>query len=195
MGNREDLLAGAKRCLTERGYARTTARDIVSASGTNLASIGYHYGSKEALLNEALIQATREWGEELDNALRTDDLEALEPIERFETIWNRIVELFASHRQLWAANFEMFAQIEHVPEVQQALAESLKEACQGLGATFTTDNTRADAETANAVGHFYQALLNGVMAQWLVDPSSAPSGADLAKALRAITGEMRSSTS
>ncbi|MGH3839469.1 MAG: TetR family transcriptional regulator, partial [Pseudonocardiaceae bacterium] len=41
MGHREALLDGARRCLLERGYARTTARDLVAASGTNLASIGY----------------------------------------------------------------------------------------------------------------------------------------------------------
>ena len=28
MGNREDLLEGAKRCLLEKGYRATTARDI-----------------------------------------------------------------------------------------------------------------------------------------------------------------------
>ena len=37
-------------CLREKGYAHTTARDIVAASSTNLASIGYHYGSTKALL-------------------------------------------------------------------------------------------------------------------------------------------------
>ena len=31
MGHREDLLAGAKRSLYEKGYAGTTARDIVAA--------------------------------------------------------------------------------------------------------------------------------------------------------------------
>ncbi|NHW87893.1 helix-turn-helix transcriptional regulator, partial [Escherichia coli] len=46
MGHRERLLAGARNCLYERGYTRTTARDIVAASDTNLASIGYHFGSK-----------------------------------------------------------------------------------------------------------------------------------------------------
>ena len=56
MGHREALLDGARRCLLERGYARTTARDLVAASGTNLASIGYHFGSKEALLNGAMQQ-------------------------------------------------------------------------------------------------------------------------------------------
>ncbi|MBN1170597.1 MAG: helix-turn-helix transcriptional regulator, partial [Micromonosporaceae bacterium] len=72
MGHREQLLAGAKRCLYERGYARTTARDIVAASGTNLASIGYHFGSKEALLNAAMIDAMTEWGDELERAMTTD---------------------------------------------------------------------------------------------------------------------------
>ena len=42
MSHKEDLLAGAVACLREKGYAHTTARDIVAASGTNLASIGYH---------------------------------------------------------------------------------------------------------------------------------------------------------
>ena len=55
MGHREDLLVGAVACLREKGYARTTARDIVAASGTNLASIGYHYGSVTALLNAAVL--------------------------------------------------------------------------------------------------------------------------------------------
>jgi hypothetical protein len=36
------------------------------------------------------------------------------------------------------------------------------------------------------LGSFHQALLTGVMAQWLIDPDSAPSGHDLAGALRII---------
>jgi len=53
MGHKEDLLEGAQRCLLAKGFVRTTARDIVAESGTNLASIGYHYGSKDALLVQA----------------------------------------------------------------------------------------------------------------------------------------------
>src|SRR3712207_8498210 len=80
MGHREKLLAGAKRCLYERGYGRTTARDIVEASGTNLASIGYHFGSKEALLNAAMIEAVGEWGEELERGLLADADEEADPM-------------------------------------------------------------------------------------------------------------------
>src|SRR6516225_8755418 len=61
MGNREALLAGAKRCLIEKGYARTTARDIAAASGVSLAAIGYHFGSKDALMNQAIYEFVGEW--------------------------------------------------------------------------------------------------------------------------------------
>lgn len=64
MGHREDLLEGAKKCLVEKGFVRTTARDIVKASGANLASIGYHYGSKDALMTEAFIAVIQEWGDQ-----------------------------------------------------------------------------------------------------------------------------------
>src|ERR1700742_3280114 len=63
VGHREDLLTAARQCLQERGYARTTARELVAASGTNLASIGYHFGSKDALLSEALSALFEEWAQ------------------------------------------------------------------------------------------------------------------------------------
>jgi hypothetical protein len=43
-----------------------------------------------------------------------------------------------------------------------------------------------------AVGSLYLALLAGVMAQWLIDPKHAPSGRDLAEALRTITADITS---
>jgi AcrR family transcriptional regulator len=42
VGNREQLLEAAKRCLYEKGYSRTTARDIATAANVSLAAIGYH---------------------------------------------------------------------------------------------------------------------------------------------------------
>ncbi|MGW7492584.1 TetR/AcrR family transcriptional regulator [Streptomyces sp. NPDC054786] len=195
MGHRNDLLVGAKQCLIEKGYARTTARDIVAASGANLASIGYHYGSKEALLNEALIQANAEWGEALEKAMASGHDTQASPFEEFEAIWTRVIELFATHRQLWAANFEAFTQIEHVPEVRQALARGLEEARVGIGETFAPGESQTDERSVRAVGSFYQALLTGVMAQWLIDPENAPTGEDLSRALRTIVTGLQATTS
>lgn len=90
MGNREALLAGAKRCLLEKGFARTTAREIAAASGVSLAAIGYHFGSKEALLTDALMQAIQEWEVEFRQALKTSARLDTTPMERFEEDPGRI---------------------------------------------------------------------------------------------------------
>ena len=68
MGNREDLLAGALACLKTKGWAATTVRDIAAAAGVNHAAIGYHFGSREAQLIEAITQAMDEWGTETEPA-------------------------------------------------------------------------------------------------------------------------------
>ena len=191
MGHREKLLEGAKRCLYEKGYARTTARDIVAASGTNLASIGYHYGSTEALLNAAMIQAIEEWGEEIERALAADSDRQAAPIKRFEATWTRVIESFAAHRQLWLATLEATAQVDHAPEVRAFLAEALQQGREGLAALFQSIDPAVDAKKAWTVGSFYQALMSGVMVQWLIDPEHAPSGRDLAEALRMILGSVQ----
>jgi AcrR family transcriptional regulator len=192
MGNREDLLAAAKRCLYEKGYARTTARDIAAASGVSLAAIGYHFGSKDALMNAARIEAIGEWWEELGRTLAADADPDADPMERFEAIWTRVVESFDTHRPLWTASFELVAQLDQAPEVRTAVADAQQRARLGLAALFHGLDPALDEKRAWAVGSFYLALLPGVMAQWLIDPEHAPTGRDLAEALRTIVADVSS---
>ena len=189
MGNREDLLEAAKRCLYEKGYARTTARDIAAASGVSLAAIGYHFGSKEALLNAARIEAIGDWWQELERTLAADADPGTDPMERFEAIWTRLLESFAAQRPLWVASFEILAQIDESPEVRAAVADAQQRARLGLAALFHNLDPTLDEKTARRVGSFYLALLPGVMAQWLIDPEHAPSARDLAEALRTIAAD------
>jgi len=190
MGHREDLLIGAKRCLIEKGYGRTTARDIVAASGANLASIGYHYGSKEALLNAALLEALDESGNEISPTEVTDVDPGATPVERFETAWSQIVGRYATNRQLLLASFEVFAQVDRAPELKPALADGLEQGRRSMAELFKSIAGEGaedmDEATRHAVGSFFQALATGVMAQFLVDPGRAPSGEDLTLALRAV---------
>jgi AcrR family transcriptional regulator len=184
VGHREDLLAGAKRCIYERGYARTTARDIVAASGTNLASIGYHYGSKEALLNAALIEATGEWGDEMAAAIAgVDDPD---PYRRFELAWDAVLATFESHRPMLAAHFEAVTQALRAGDVRDFLTVALDEGRYGLAELFYGLDREADGSIAWAVGSFLNALLTGLMAQWLIAPEKTPSGAELSASLRTI---------
>jgi AcrR family transcriptional regulator len=191
MGHREDLLRGAKHCLITKGYGRTTTRDIVAASGANLASIGYHYGSKEALLNAALIDALDDSGEEIGQAMEIARTSDAEPVDRFEAAWEPIVDQYSTRRQLLLASFEVFAQVDRVPELRDAIADGIQQGREAMAELFKAiagglaDDL--DEETLEVVGSFFQALATGVMAQWLVDPDRAPTARDLAAALRAIT--------
>ncbi len=188
MGNREALLAGAKRCLYERGYTRPTSRDIAAAAGVSMGAISYHFGSREALLHEALIQANVEWGAEVDAAIEADAERGESPAEHFERIWSRMIDSLASHRGLWAATLEAFSQTDHAPQVRAQLAAALAQARVGLARVFHPTGLTADEEWK--LGSSYQALLTGLALQWLLDPERSLSGRDLADALRTMAARV-----
>jgi len=171
MGQREDLLDGAKRCLIERGYAHTTARDITAASGANLGSIGYHFGSKEALMNEAMIELSTEVVEHL----RVPEGASL------TTTWQGLVDSFAEQRDLWTAVLESATQAIRFPELRERLADAQDEARKVLGG-------RLSATDADAAGAVQFALIAGVMMQHLVAPDRAPSAETIVRGLKALAG-------
>lgn len=192
MGNREKLLAGAVRCLREKGYAHTTARDIASAAGTSLAAIGYHFGSTENLLNAALFQAIQQVTDETDRVLAASDARPGDgPTERVERRWGAMLESFDADRPLWKATFEIYPQIERVPELRQAIAEAYQRMRAELAAEFHHLDAAADEKKSQVVGSFYQALMIGVLAILLVDPEHGPSAGDLAEALRLISADIQ----
>jgi AcrR family transcriptional regulator len=186
VGNREDLLAGARRCLVERGWGQTTVRDIAAAAGgISHAAIGYHFGSREALLTAALVEATVEWGAELERALAA--ALTAEPAGRVAATWHQIIASFAAHRPLWVATFEAFAQAERSPALRAHLAAGQREARRGLAAVVTglAEETLPES-TVRGVGSVQIALLCGVMMQWLTDPDQAPTAADVVAGLRTL---------
>jgi AcrR family transcriptional regulator len=184
MGHREDLLAGAKRSLYERGYARTTARDIVAASGTNLGSIGYHYGSTQALMNAAMLSAIEEWGDAIAQALASDGDDGNDPLVRY---WRRVIGTIDSHRELWLASVEAMIQSQHQPELRAQIAAGMEQGRRGMAALVTgADEDSLDDGTVRSVGSAQLALMSGVMIQWLTDPSTAPSAEQVAAGVRAL---------
>jgi AcrR family transcriptional regulator len=189
MGHREDLLAGAVRCLREKGYAHTTARDIVAASGTNLASIGYHYGSTRALLNAAVLAAMDDFGEQMAQAIGGDPDAGQSTLERFERFWTRVIDSFQTSNQVWLATFDIFTVAQRDPDVRTAVAQGLEDG-RKLWARLLYGVDAADEQLARAIGSLHQALVSGVLVQWLIDPERAPSPAELARGMQAIADQV-----
>jgi AcrR family transcriptional regulator len=190
MGHREDLLAGAVACLREKGYARTTARDIVAASGANLGSIGYHYGSTQHLLNAAVLAAVEEWGAQLAGAMAAGIDPAAPFPRRFEQYWATVLATFDDYRQIWAATFDLFGVADRNAEVRAAIARGLQDGRMAWASLLHGIDPQAEPAKAQAVGSVHQALLSGILVQLLVDPGQAPSAADLTAGLRTIAAAM-----
>jgi len=190
MGNREDLLAGAKRCLIEKGYAATTARDIASTSGVSLAAIGYHFGSKDALLNQAIYELVGEWADEVQRALAEEGDPAGDPVRRFETIMDRTIASFGAVRGLWAAQLELLSLVGHNEELRAFLASVQGFAAAGLAELFLGIDPARDPDSARQAGSVLHAMFIGVMAKWFMDPKQALSARELAEGMQIIAEHM-----
>src|SRR5688572_21194682 len=59
-GTRDQLIRATRDAIRDVGMPASTAREIVGRASANLASIPYHFGSKDALVAEALIAEARE---------------------------------------------------------------------------------------------------------------------------------------
>ena len=185
-------MLGAKRCLLEKGYARTTARDIASAAGVSLAAIGYHFSSKEALLTEALLLACGDWDKDFRRILNESVPIDASPRERFESTWARLIQTFETHRSLWVANMELFSQIPRMPEIRGALGNNLQVARSELASMFLNKERSAISErTVQTIGKFHHVLLSGLIMQWLIDPEHALSARDLTEAVLSIAEGMQ----
>jgi AcrR family transcriptional regulator len=186
MSNRDALLQGAKRCLREKGYARTTARDLVAASGTNLSSIGYHFGSKEALLAEAFDEVFVEWTNQLTTAALNDP--SANALERLVASWKALLDTLPAHESLMLAYVESVGPsvrseglrkqlAEHYDRVRLEVAIAVK---QSLG-----EDAMATGADPEIIASFLIAVCDGFMIQFLVDPARCPSGDQFVSALSA----------
>jgi AcrR family transcriptional regulator len=187
VGHREQLLTAARRLLEERGYAHITARDLVAASDTNLASIGYHFGSKAALLNAAIEASFADWAEQLAAFVMADPQAT--PLQRASATWVASLEGMAQRRPILQAYIEALAQALRVPELREQLAEHYRRAramVAGLVAQSLDDGSDADDPRCRAVATLVIAACDGLALQSILDPENSPSGDDLMAGLATV---------
>jgi AcrR family transcriptional regulator len=184
MGNREALLEGAKHCLLEKGYSRTTARDIADAAGVSLAAIGYHYGSKESLLEQAFMAAMEDWFD--DDAQEAHEESAGGSIERFRSYFADVIATFPEQKPLLRLNLEMGLEAVNNPSLATFMSHAIQLGREGLAAEIGGLDAERDGELAQQVGAFYSVLMTGIVAQYLMDRERFPSADDLTEGLRYI---------
>jgi hypothetical protein len=91
------------------------------------------------------------------------------------------------------SDFDLYGVAQHVPEVNDAIARGLQDGRLAWAQLLHGIDPHAEPRKAQAVGSVHQALLTGVLVQWLTDPQHAPTADDLTTALRAIADDIHTS--
>ncbi|HEX4791085.1 MAG TPA: helix-turn-helix domain-containing protein [Actinospica sp.] len=189
MGNREALLDGARRVLVEKGYAKTTARDVADAAGVSLAAIGYHFGSKESLLEQAFMAAMEDWFD--DGGEDRHDEHPPGSLERFTAFFEEVEASFPHQRPLMRLNIEMGIEGTDNPALRAFMARMVQFGRMELARELGGLDFEKDGELAGQVGSFYSILMTGLVCQYLIDQENFPGAADLAEGLRYIAERLR----
>ncbi len=186
MTNRQALLEAGIGCLQDKGYADTTARDIAGRAGVSLGAIGYHFGSTDELLNEALALAVRRWLEPLIALIAAVPAAGLSR-EQLGPAIDRLLATFNANRPLVVAYFQALLRAEYAPGLRSTLAadfDALRTAMtDGIEALQSEQppSRRVDPEVSATL---IMAGFDGLIIQWLLDPTRLPTGAAIAETLQ-----------
>jgi AcrR family transcriptional regulator len=180
--NRASLIAGTLRCLEKLPPERVTARAITEESGANLASIAYHFGSKDNLLTEAVIEGLDRWLAEVTALLETVDSQ--DPVERYRLASEAIETSRRRHAGL-ARNFiGALAKAQHDARVRKLLADGFRRTRPAVAALLGLGSDRVGEDAAGLT----LALFNGLLFQALLDSDLAIEGDRMRQAQARLRG-------
>jgi AcrR family transcriptional regulator len=188
VGHREQLLAAARRLLETKGYARITARDLVADSDTNLASIGYHFGSKEGLLTEAIAVVLQAWTDQLADTAMAEP--GIAPLDRGRLAWSTMLRGLPGKRALLLSYVEALAQAERTPDLREKFVQNYRRTRERVARLVSESFSQsaigpiaAEDPRCQAMASFVIAVCDGLAMQYLLDPTGVPSADELDLAL------------
>jgi AcrR family transcriptional regulator len=168
--NRDNLLEGTLRCLERLPPERVTARAIAQESGANLASIAYHFGSKDNLVTEAVVVGLDRWLEEIAAGL--DQLESQGPAAKYRRA-GEVIEATRQRHAGLARNFVgALAKAQYDPRVRETLAAGFRRTRPNIAAILGLGSDQAGEDAAGLA----LALFDGLLLQTLLDPALAIEG-------------------
>lgn len=181
--NRANLIEGTLRCLERLPPERVTARAIAAESGANLASIAYHFGSKDELVTEAVITGLDRWLEEI--AVGLEALATTDQSKRFRRAGEVIDATRTRHAGLTRNFLLALGRAEHDHRVRQLLIAGFRKTRPRIAALLAL----GEDEAGEDAGGLVHSLFVGLLFQALLDPVLAIEGERMQRAqsrLRAV---------
>lgn len=98
---RQHLLDTAGQLFAERGFAEGTTKEIAERAGTPMASINYHFGSRDGLYEAVLIEAHRQIVS-LEELLAVTQEASVSPQDKLRAVLARVLGMSATRNAPWA---------------------------------------------------------------------------------------------
>jgi len=187
------LLEAAKRLIGQRGYAGTSVRDLVAASGTNLAAVNYHFGSRDELLRQAVLESFLEWTNRLGEAARADADAG--PVDQLLASVHAMLGDLGDTEPMFASFLEAVLQARRSPELREELADHSAEQRRRVGELVVggQGDRPIPPRMVEVIASLLIAVTDGLLLQSVLDPGAVPTGDELAMLARGITAAATSS--
>ncbi len=168
--------------MRQAGRGDITARDLVAASNTNLGSISYHFGTKDALLDEAAKLVFEEWAQTVARTISADP--DVPPARRLARAFEMILDDFDAMRPYFLGFIQIVAGSERSPESREQLVAHYRTQRDTVTAMIVESLSHGiEPADARHIASLLMAVSDGLMLQSLIDPDSAPSSRQLTLAL------------
>jgi len=181
---RDRLLRAARRCIASKGLAGTTSRDITATAGVNLAAITYHFGSKEDLVAEAMMEGLRTWLAPTIKVLGGEG----DPATRTTLAISTLTSTFEQQRRQAPGYLQALVEAQRIESLHAAVIDLWRELRNLLAGQIAAMQQRGELETwldPEAMAGVIIALANGLVLQVTVDPDG-PALTDMAAQLGSL---------
>jgi AcrR family transcriptional regulator len=166
---RDQLIRATREAIRDVGMPATTAREIVGRASANLASIPYHFGTKDALVTEALVAEARELVAPVLTLLASERPAA----ERASEAVAMLNELFEASRPQVPVYLAALAAAPHTPGVRSGLGTVWAELRARLAddiAGQMDEGRLPQWVSPSAMAAAILSLVNGVIVASVIDP-------------------------
>jgi len=159
-GSRRQILDHAARLLRNGGYHQTTLREIAEAVGIRKASLYYHFGSKEEIVEAVVNDGVRFVHEGVVAALAATT--GAPPRERLEAAIRGHLAALHGHGDYTSASIKVFIfGAAPAPESVRAVRRAYEDVWRGLIAELQQAGTLPAGRSPDVLRLFLLGALNG----------------------------------
>ncbi|WP_432664647.1 TetR/AcrR family transcriptional regulator [Wukongibacter baidiensis] len=93
----DKIIDASYKCLSERGYANVSLREIANEAGVALSQLHYYFGSKKELFKAIMEKNSNEYLQKVEYHLKNTE----KPIDRIKFFQESVINDPAATRLLW----------------------------------------------------------------------------------------------